>query len=253
MVTTHHTVDTYPVHSVPLTRPFIWLSEGWSDLLHHRRASLAYGLLVSALGALILAYGRHPFFIAAMTAGFLLVGPILTAGLCELSRCQDRGEKADFESSMLPLRRNRSSLLGFSARLALISVIWFALSSALFLGLVGSVAPSLESTVWGDVMQQLTIIQLTAYLIVGFILAATVFGLSVVAVPMIVDRHVDARTAMHMSLRVTLRDLPAMLVWATLIAGLVFIGFATGLLAMVVIFPLLGHATWRAYSELVAQ
>jgi uncharacterized membrane protein len=68
---------------------------------------------------------------------------------------------------------------------------------------------------------------------------------------MIVDRHVDATTAMRMSLRVTVRDLPAMLVWAALIVGLVFVGFATGLLAMVIIFPLLGHATWRAYRELV--
>ena len=68
---------------------------------------------------------------------------------------------------------------------------------------------------------------------------------------MIVERHVDASTAMHMSLRVTLRDLPAMFVWAGLITGMVIIGFATGLVGMIVIFPLLGHATWRAYREIV--
>lgn len=65
MATVHHPIDSYPVRSVPLSRPFVWLLEGWDDLLHHRGASLAYGLLVSILGALILAYGRHPFFIAA--------------------------------------------------------------------------------------------------------------------------------------------------------------------------------------------
>ena len=82
-------------------------------------------------------------------------------------------------------------------------------------------------------------------------LAAVVFALSVVTIPMIVDRHVDANTAMRMSLRVTVRDFPAMLIWAALIAGLIVLGFVTGLLGMVVIFPLLGHATWRAYKELV--
>jgi len=251
MATTHHPVDSYPVRSVPLTRPFIWLSEGWDDLLHHRAASLAYGGLVTLFGALILAYERHPIFIAAIASCFLFVGPILTAGLCELSRCRDQGETADFQSSLLPLRRNRSSLVGVAETLALFAVIWFALCGALFFGLVGDVAPSLESTVWGDVMRQLTSTQLTAYLVVGFILAVIVFALSVVTVPMIVDRHVDASTAMRMSLRVSARDLPAMLLWAALIAGMVFVGFATGLLAMVIIFPLLGHATWRAYRELV--
>jgi uncharacterized membrane protein len=90
-----------------------------------------------------------------------------------------------------------------------------------------------------------------AYLAVGLVLAAVVFALSVVTIPLIVDRHVDASTAMRMSLRVTVRDFPAMLVWAGLIATLIVIAFATSLLGMVVIFPLLGHATWRAYKELV--
>jgi uncharacterized membrane protein len=68
---------------------------------------------------------------------------------------------------------------------------------------------------------------------------------------MTVDRHVDARTAMRTSLRVTVRDLPAMRVWAALVSALVVLGFATALLGRVVIFAWLGHATWRAYQELV--
>lgn len=251
MATANQSVNSYPVRSVPLTRPFIWLSEGWDDLMHHRSASLAYGLLVTVLGALILAYGQHPFFIAAVCVGFLLAGPILTAGLCELSRCRDEGEVADFQSSLRPLKRNRRSLLGVAETLALLALIWFALSGSLYLGLIGSIAPSVESSMWGDFMQQVNNSQLIAYVAVGLVLAAVVFTLSVVTIPMIVERHVDASTAMRMSLKVTLRDLPAMLVWAGLIAGLVVIGFATSLLGLIVIFPLLGHATWRAYKELV--
>jgi uncharacterized membrane protein len=251
MATVHHSLDTYPVHSVPLSRPFIWLAEGWDDLWHHRSASLAYGLLVSVLGVLILAYGRHPFFIAATTVGFLLVGPILTAGLCELSRCRDEGEIADFQSSLLSLKRSRSSLLATAETLAVLAIIWFSLTAAAYLGLIGSVAPALDATLWGTVADQFSSSQLLAYAGVALVLSALVFALSVVTIPMIVERHVDASTAMRMSLRVTLRDFPAMLVWAALIVALVLIGFATGLLAMVVIFPLLGHATWRAYKELV--
>ena len=251
MATVHDSVQSYPVRSVPLTRPFIWLAEGWDDMLHHRSASLAYGLLVTILGTLILAYGRHPFFIAAVAMGFLLVGPILTAGMCELSRCRDEGEIADFQSSLRPLKRNRSSLLGVAETLALLALVWFSVSGALYLGLVGNIAPSVESSLWGDFMRQANTSQLIAYGAVGLVLAAVVFTLSVVTIPMIVERHVDASTAMRMSLKVTQRDFPAMLVWAALIAGLVLIGFATSLLALIVIFPLLGHATWRAYKELV--
>jgi uncharacterized membrane protein len=251
MATANHPVNSYPVRSVPLSRPFVWLLEGWDDLLHHRSASLAYGLLVSALGALILAYGQHPFFIAALCVGFLLVGPLLTAGLCELSRCRDAGEIANFQSSLVALRRSRGGLLGVAETLALLAVIWFGLSAALYLGLVGSIAPSLDTTMWGNITAQFSNSQLLAYLAIGLILAAIVFAVSVVTIPMIVDRHVDAGTAIRMSLRVSWRDFPAMLVWAALIAGLVLFGFLTGLLGMILVFPLLGHATWRAYRELV--
>ncbi len=251
MAIAHPLFDSFSIRQVPVSRPFVWLREGWDDLLHHRGASLAYGWLVATLGALILAYNRHPLFIMAVIIGFLLVGPVLTAGLCELSRCRDNGEPANFQTSLHPLRRNPDNLLNFAGTLGLLAVVWFAFSGSLFFGLTGAVAPSLESTVWGDIMGQVNDTQLIGYLAIGILLAAIVFALSVVTVPMIVDRHVDARTAMRTSLRVTLRDLPAMLVWAALVTGLVLLGFATALVGMVVIFPLLGHATWRAYRELV--
>jgi uncharacterized membrane protein len=236
-----------------MSRPFVWLSDGWDDLMHHRGASLAYGWLVSALGALILAYMQHPYFLAVFTTGFLLVGPILGAGLCELSRCQDTGQVANFETSLRPLSHNRKSLLALAERLMLIAILWFAVAAALLFSAVGNIAPSVESTVWGDVMIRLSETQLIAYTAIAVSLSAVVFALSVVSVPMIVDRHVDAGTAMRMSLRVTARDLPAMLVWAGLISILVFVGFTTWMVGLVVIYPWLGHATWRAYRELVAQ
>lgn len=251
ITTVRDPLNSYPVHSVPLTRPFVWLQQGWDDLIHHCVPSLAYGLLVTALGAIILAYSRHPIFIAAAWVGFLLVGPILTAGCCELSRRQDEGAPADFAHSLLPLSRNRKSLLGVAQTLTLIALLWFALSGGLYLYLVGPLAPTFESTVWGDVRQQLSFSQLATYSASGLALCAMVFALSVVTIPMIVERHVEASTAMRMSLRVTLRELPVMLVWAVLIATMVYIGFNTHLVAMVLVFPLLSHATWRAYKELV--
>jgi len=72
-----------------------------------------------------------------------------------------------------------------------------------------------------------------------------------VAVPLIIDRHASASDAMWTSARVTFANLPAMLVWAGLIVCLTAGGFITLLLGMVVVAPLLGHATWHAYRDLV--
>jgi uncharacterized membrane protein len=251
MLTLSHHEPVYPVRNVPLTRPFVWLASGWDDLLHHRAASIAYGLIVTALGVLILAYERHPVYVAAAIAGFMLIGPIMAAGLCELSRCRDLNEPSDFDSSLKALRRNHDNLINLASTLLVVAVLWFVASYVVIQVTIGTPAPSLEQTVWGDVMRHLSSAQIIAYLTCAGLLAVVVFALSVVAVPMIVERHVDARTAMSTSVRVAAKDFPAMLVWAALILVLVAIAFATMLVAMVVIYPLLGHATWYAYRDLV--
>jgi len=86
----------------------------------------------------------------------------------------------------------------------------------------------------------------------GAVLAGIVFVMSVVAVPLIIDRHAGAADAIRASLRATLLNLPAMLVWAVLIVGLTALGFVTLLVGMVIVAPLLGYATWHAYRDLIA-
>ncbi len=239
------------VRRVPITRPFIWLNRGIGDLVTHRMASLAYGLLVSVMGGLVVMYERHPYFIAAAITGFLLVGPVLTAGLCELSRRHDRGEEVTFDTSLKVLHSHRRDLLRFAQILIVCSLVWFLLSTMLMKVFLDSAAPELSATVLGDVMSSITTEQLVAYILVGGGLAGVVFALSVVSIPMIIDRGAEASSAMRTSLRVTLADWPAMIVWAGLIAILVGIGFMTFLVGMVIIYPLLGHATWYAYKDLV--
>jgi len=248
-----HPVGALPVSHIPLTRPFVWLSRGWDDLRHTPRASLAYGLMVSILGTVILGFWRHPYLIAASISGFLLVGPLLTAGLCELSRRRLSGERGDFDTSLSVLSRNREALLRFSGGLLAISAVWFAASTLMLYLALGSAGPSVGATIWGGVLEQVTAAQAVSYLVVGGVLACVVFARSVVSVPMIIDRGSDAATAIRTSLRVTLADLPAMIVWAALIATLVGVGFMTFLVGMVVVFPILGHATWHAYRDLVRQ
>lgn len=239
------------ISRVPVEQPIEWLRLGWDDLRHNPGASLAYGLIVSLFGALILTFWSHPYLIAASISGFLLVGPLLGTGLVELSRRRERGEPVSFDTSLSALGRHRDALLRFSAGLLAIAAVWFAASTIMLWLALGSAAPGLGTTVWGSLADQVSLAQVLSYLGVGAILAAIVFARSVVSVPLIIDRDADARTAVRTSHRVTLADLPAMLIWASLIVLLAAFGFATFLVGMVVVFPLLGHATWHAYRDLV--
>lgn len=244
---------TYPIRQVPLSRPFIWLGLAWQDLTHHRSASLAYGLIISFMGMVILAYDRHPYFITMAIIGFLLLGPILAAGLCELSRCSDQHEETSFDASLRALRRNRENLLGLAGRLLLFSVAWFVLSYLAIQAVLGEVAPTMGETAGGDVLFRISGEQLLAYILSGGGLAILVFVASVVTVPMIIEHHGDAASAIRTSLRAVRKNFFAMLVWAVIIVTLSAVGFATFLFGMIVIFPLLGHATWYAYRDLVEQ
>jgi uncharacterized membrane protein len=90
-----------------------------------------------------------------------------------------------------------------------------------------------------------------AFFAVGAAVAALVFALGVVSVPLLVDRPVDVITAVLTSLRCCARNPVALLLWAALIAMLTALGFATLMLGLVVIFPWLAHASWHAYREMV--
>jgi uncharacterized membrane protein len=82
---------------------------------------------------------------------------------------------------------------------------------------------------------------------IGGLFAAFAFSISVFSVPMMLDRRVDALTAMGTSMKLVWNNLPAMIGWGAMVIALFALCVATGLLGMIVIFPLLGHATWHAY------
>ena len=239
--------------SLSFAQPFVWLIRGWEDIWRTPAASLSYGLLVSFMGMLLIMMARHPYFLAAAITGFMLVGPLLTTGLCELSRRHTRGEHADFDSSLEGLARNSSALLNFALGLLVLSSLWFLVSTVMLTEIYGAAAPDFRMStwaVWGELKEMMSADVLMSYMIVGGSLAVVVFAISVVAVPMMIDQQVSAGYAMRSSFKQTLAHLPTMILWAALITALVFVGFASFLFGLVVIFPLLGHATWHAYRDM---
>jgi len=175
----------------------------------------------------------------------------MTTGLCELARRHSAREPLGFDESLQALTRNPDGLLHFGGVLALVALLWFALSAVLLQSALSAESPSLAVVLWGGA-QTLGTRQLLGYLGCGAVLAGVVFAVSVVAVPLIIDRHATASQAIRASIRATFANLPAMIVWAALIVGLTALAFATFLVGMVVIAPLLGYATWHAYRDLIA-
>src|SRR5271156_6836921 len=237
---------------IPVFRPFVWLRNGWGDLRRNWGASLGYGALIVALGWTLLVFcGTHPYFVAAAITGFLLVGPLMSAGLCEMSRRYSNGLPATFDDSLDGFARNAPALFEFGVILAICAAVWFGIS-ALLLGTVFHIAaPDISETLYRGFLDSTNRSQVLAYIVVGGVLATGVFAVSVVAIPLIIDRHATAGQAISTSVNAVLHNLPAMIVWSALILLLTVIGYAPLLCGLLVIAPLLGHATWHAYKGMI--
>jgi uncharacterized membrane protein len=240
------------VMKVPVYRPLVWLKDGWLDMRKHWGTSLGYGALIVALGWTLLVFcGTHPYFIAAAISGFLLVGPLMSAGLCEMSRRYSLGQTANFDNSLEGFARNAPALFEFGVILAICAAVWFGVS-ALLLGTVFHIAaPDIRETLYRGFLDSTNRSQVLAYIVVGGVLATAVFSVSVVAIPLIIDRHASAGQAMRASVTAVLHNIPAMIFWSASILVLTVVGYASLLAGLLIVAPLLGHATWHAYKGMI--
>lgn len=254
MATLHSgTLPSHPGHAAPhlsFAEPLHWLARGLRDFRRAPGVGLAYGLIVAVMGWLVFALGNHPYFIAAAVSGFLLLGPILGAGLIEASRAMEAGDRPSFDTSLRALSRNRSALEHFAITLLAIAAVWLLVSTWVLAATMGPVAPAVEQTLWDNTLQMMSSGQWIAWAVIGGVLAVLSFAISVIAVPLMLDRHMRAGDAMRGSLQAVARHPVACAAWALLIVVLTAIGIATALLGLVVVYPVLGHASWHAYRAL---
>lgn len=240
------------VAHVGTTRPFHWLRLGWADMRGNPGPSLAHGLLLTALGwCVLLAAGTHVHLIAVAIAGFVVLAPVFAAAFYELSRLRESGRHADFDASLDGALRNGGSLVRLGAMLALVVLIWAGLSMQMFEQVFGGRLPSIADSSWRLVFDWRYAGLVTAYLGTAMVVGAVAFALTAVSVPAVFDHRLGNRVAVLTSIKAVFVDPFAMLLWALLIVIFMAIGIATLLVGLVVILPLLGHATWHAYRDLL--
>lgn len=249
------------VRTVSASQPFHWLAKGWRDVWQCPMVSLAHGVAVAVFGAALLFVARDRFWmLAGAFSGFLVVAPVFATGLYALSRALDRGEPADLS---LLLRtwtvwgRNRRvdpdsywCLVQFGLSLAFAGTGW-VLTSAAFITLFAPVPINNPADFFRHIVAAPDTHVFELWLILGGVLAAPVFASSVVSMPMLLDRHVKPMEAVLTSWRVVQANPLPISLWAALLMLLTLFGFATVLFGLIFIIPLLGHASWHAYRDLV--
>lgn len=230
---------------------FVWLGEGWHDLVTRPGLSLAYGAAVLLVSYAIIWFmrllGWEQVLFPAL-AGFLVVGPIVAIGLYEKSRLLVRHDDVTLRRMIFVKAKSGGQILFIGALLCLLMMVWMraaVIIYALFFGV--RPFPGLDHIV----LMLLTTPEGWAMLFVGTVVGALFasfsFAISIFAVPMLLDERVDALTAMGTSMTLVWNNLPAMIAWGIIVASLFALCLLTGLLGLVLVFPLLGHASWHVY------
>lgn len=231
------------------------LRAGLTDFLEAPVFGLCFGALFAALGLTItaaLGWVHVPWLVIPAAIGFPLVGPFAAVGLYEVSRCRERHKRPSWRA-VLGMTFERRGQVGWMAFVVLfIFYLWMyqiRLLLALFMGTLGF------STLYGFFHVVTTTPEGLAFVmvgsLVGAVLAAVLFSVTVIAMPLVVDRDVDVVTAMITSVRAVRWNAGPMLGWAALLAGLLFVAMLPAFVGLVLVLPVLGHATWHLYRRTI--
>jgi len=246
--------ETPEIRKVAFDAPWEWLAAGWRDVRAAPQISLAYGAVFAVfayVGVLELTRFEALPLLLPLAFGFLLVGPIFAAGLYEISRRRELGEPITYRAVAHAVWAQRDQLASFGVLLLVLYFFWMNVAFLLFMLFFGPAnfpppAEFINALLFTGHGRGL----LAAGMAAGAVFAAGAYTISVIAAPMIFDRKVDAVTAMIASAQAVWKNLPAMILWAVLIAALTALGLVTLFAGLVITFPLIGHATWHAYKEL---
>ena len=249
------------IRAVAATQPAAWLVLGWRDMRRCGWLSAVHGVLLALFGAALLGFAHQRFWLlAGAFSGFLVVAPVLATSLYAMSRALEHGHPVRWsllQATWSSWQQSRFSdaagywcLVRFGLLLAAAGTGWVLTSAALITLMAPlPIATPLDFLQHVVLAQDLHLFEL--WLAMGGVLAAPIFASSVIAIPLMLDRRCTVLDAVLASWRVVITNPAPMAVWAAMIMLLVLLGFATLLLGLVLVVPLLGHASWHAYRELV--
>jgi uncharacterized membrane protein len=244
------TIDQPPVPMSPLA-PLRLLAEGVIDMRSTGFTGVAYGLVFVLMGYAITEVYQHVWQMTmGLTAAFFLMGPFICCGVYDLSRQKEVDGRASLWASMTCWLRNWKSIAFFAAILTFFMIVWARVSVVLFALFGKHNYPELTDMI-NKILSMDNLSFLAVWGVVGFVFASLVFAISVVSMPMMLDRSADTIEAMVASAKALWQNPGAMLVWAILITVLIGASLLFFLPLLALTAPLVGHATWKVYKQLI--
>jgi uncharacterized membrane protein len=244
------------VNPISAAAPFRWLAGGWSDLGKAPLPNLAYGFamfLISVSLVYALVVSNLAFWVWALICGFVFMAPMLAMGLYEAGRKIEQGARPRLADMVFVKSAFRQDLAYLGLALLFIFMVWasiaqitYGLSTHRLYKTFGEFATFALQTPEGHSM-------MTAGTVLGGLIAFVAYCLVVLSAPMLLDRDTNVFVAMATSVCAVTRNPAPMALWAAMIVGLLLLTALTGFFAMIVVFPWLGLASWRAYREIVAR
>ena len=256
--------DAHLVQTVPEVRRIgaadlrMAIANGYRDLGEFRTDVVFICLIYPVLGLLMAWMGsgyRMLPLLFPLVSGFALVGPFAAIGLMEMSRRRELGLSTRWIDNFAVLHSpalGRVLLLG-CAQIGLL-FLWMIAAQAIYATTLGPDAPASASQFVRDVLTTPAGQTMIAVGVgVGFVFALAVLTLTAFAFPMMLDRNVRIEIAIRTSIRVAQKNKRTVALWGLIVAGLLVAGSLPALLGLIVVMPLLGHATWHLYRAAVAD
>ena len=233
------------------------LALGWRDF---RRAPL-YGLVFSAvyvLGGLLITFAMttkgQVWWTLPASAGFPILGPFIACGFYEISRRLEAGEplRAGAIFGVIFRPKQNSGIPAMAAVIVVYFLFWNFLSHMIFALFLGNAVMTNVSSSLAVFLSPEALMMLGFGTLVGAAFATLLFSLTVVSLPMLLDREVDFVTAMLTSFALVQANPRVMLGWGALIGLCLFLGMLPGFLGLFVVLPLFGHASWHLYRRAIS-
>jgi len=235
---------------IGLNSPLRWLKLGWRDLVRNPGPGLLHGAVLACFGWLLLWVASDRFWmLAGAFSGFMIVAPILTTGLYQVSKQCSTGHCVGMGEVFRIWRSLDGRLIVFGLLLGFAATGWVMTSASMITALTP--VPVRNPM---DFLRHVVLAPdgwlFEVWLLVGGVLAAPMFASSVIAIPMLVDTNKSVRAAVLASWN-AVGTYPLVLgLWALIIMGLAGLGMLAGLAGLIVVVPVLAHASWHAYCDL---
>jgi uncharacterized membrane protein len=239
-----------PIRKAPPATVLRWVRLGWQDMRRAGWPSLLHGLIVT-IASLVIVEITLLFWplLPGAVSGFLFVGPILATGLYALSKKLESGQRPRVKDAVDSWRRGCRCLYVFGLLLVVVATLWVGLTKLIFYFFVeAEIERPLDFLYYVVLQGNDTFMEWT---ILAGLVIALMFSLTVVSVQLLVDRDVTTKLALITSLRAVSENPVTMFAWALFLLLATTLSIATFMLGFLILYPLMGHASWHVYRELV--